>query len=154
MDPPPRSIHVAAAGAPRPAPSEYLRGSRGGAATRPLGISTWQPRRRRDPPPRNIHVIIAAVPLRHRAPGFPGGPFQKQPVSDYPRGKETPRRPLRDVLWRHRDALLDLLMMLQCRCKKEDICASGALLWHLHRDERRWAAARHNATTELCGFFV
>ena len=89
-------------------------------------------------------------------------------------------RPLRDVLWRHRDALLDLPPTLQCRCKKEDICASGALLWHLHRDDRRAAtragtkrhgacvesgltewlvpsqavAARHNATTELCGFFV
>jgi len=88
--------------------------------------------------------------------------------------------PLRDVLWRHRDALLDLPPTLQCRCKKEDICASGALLWHLHRDDRRAAtragtkrhgacveskltewlvpsqavAARHNATTELCGFFV
>ena len=34
-------------------PTEYPRRSRGVAATRPCGISTSQPRRRRDPSPRN-----------------------------------------------------------------------------------------------------
>ena len=37
-------IHLAAA-APLPPSTEYPRGTRGGAATRPHGISTWQPRR-------------------------------------------------------------------------------------------------------------
>ena len=115
---------------------------------------TWQPRRRRDP----SRGLSARHPRRRRGPvsDYPRGArgVAATRPADYPRETETPRRPLRDVLWRHRDALLDLPTTLQCRCKKEDICASGALLWHLHRDERRWAAARHNATTELCGFFV
>ena len=36
--------------------ADYPRGGRGRAAARLRGISTWQPRRRRDSSPRNIHV--------------------------------------------------------------------------------------------------
>ena len=42
--------------------TEFPRPGRGVAATRLHGISTWQPRRRRDLSPRNIHVAAAASP--------------------------------------------------------------------------------------------
>ena len=45
----------------RPVLAEYPRRGRGGGATRPHGISTSWPRRRRDPSPRNIHVVAAAA---------------------------------------------------------------------------------------------
>ena len=60
--PTPQKSSQTGAASPRPASStEYPLGSRGVAATRLLhGLSTWQPRRRRDPPPpRKIHVAAA-----------------------------------------------------------------------------------------------
>ena len=73
-DAPPRNIHVAPAAGPRHASTEYPRGTRGGAATRLHGTSTWHPPRRgstehprgfprrgRGAPPRSIHVAPAAA---------------------------------------------------------------------------------------------
>ena len=70
--------HAAAAASPRPISTEYLRRSRGVAATRLHGISASQPRRRRDSPPRNIYGHRAK---RRRSARCARGP----------RGRSTPR---------------------------------------------------------------
>ena len=58
------NVHVAAAASPRLVSAEYPRGSRGVAATRFDGKSTW--RRRRDPPRRygaDFKRVLDSVPV-------------------------------------------------------------------------------------------
>ena len=71
------------------------RARRGAAANSLNGMSTWQPRRRRDPPPRNIHVAAAT-----RLYGM--STWQSRPAStEYPRGSRgvVATRPLGRSAW-------------------------------------------------------